>query len=66
MKVLRHAKNWEVVTVYHHVVMGLSFLKDCPLLTAEDFTNRSIMTAGWFNNIVDWLVSNYPDEFTLE
>ncbi len=64
MKILHYAKDGDCVLVYHHTVMGLAFLKNCPLLGINHYATTSVMTAKWFNSIVDWLCSNYPDEFT--
>jgi len=65
MNDLRYAKDGDYVLVYHHCVMGLALLKDCPLLKKEDYAG-SIMTAKWFNSIVDWLCNSYSKEFVLK
>ena len=66
MKELRYGIDKEPVLVYHHIVLGLAFIKGCPFLKEEDYTTSKTMTEKWFNQIVDWLCANYPQEFILQ
>ena len=66
MNELRYAVGKEHIRVYHHIVLGLAFIKDCPLLKKNDYATQQVMTKKWFNSIVDWLCNNYPEEFRLK
>ena len=64
-KLLRYGIDKEPIMVYHHIVLGLAFIKNCPLLKENDYATHKTMTAKWFNSIIDWLCVNYPEDFAL-
>ncbi len=65
MQILRYGIHSEPILIYHHMVLGLAAIKNCPLLKEESYANKHTMTAEWFNSIIDWLCQHFPDEFRV-
>lgn len=60
---LRHRMDHDIVMLEDFAIIGIAYERGYEL---EGGWRNRICTAKLYNEIVDWLIVTYPDEFEME